>query len=268
MKKNINKLVFAGLLTFLTVISCDKKLNVLDRNSPTQESYFKTAAELQNGINAIYSSLRGGSLVGREWFFVHDMRGGETNSGGAQLEQPRAELLNQPSPTPSNSVMTSVWQGSYQMINRANLILSKASSVTDNASLKDRVIGEAKFLRAWAYFELTSQWGDVPLYTEPVASSTGYKGKSAAADIYTLIISDLTDAAAKLPASYGASDLGRATLRENLRKLRRFSRQRRKHPCRRWPRPCRANARNALPARGTGVRHEIGIGRRSPKAVP
>ncbi|KAK6033541.1 SusD family protein [Ostertagia ostertagi] len=139
------------------------------------------------------------------------MRGGETNSGGAQLEAPRAELLKQPSPAPSNSVMTNVWTGCYQMINRANLVLSKAPGVTDNTTLRDRLVGETKFLRAWAYFELVSQWGDVPLYTEPITSSTGFKGKSPAADIYALVIADLTDATAKLPASYGSSDNGRAT---------------------------------------------------------
>ena len=188
-----------------------EKLDVLDENNPTTESYFKTALELQNGVNAVYSTLRSANLIGREWFFTHDMRGGECASGGAQLEAPRAELLKQPSPAPSNSVMTSVWNGCYQMINRANLVLTKAPGVTDNATLRDRLVGEAKFLRAWAYFELVSQWGDVPLYTEPITSSTGFKGKSPAADIYTLILADLTDAVAKLPATYSAADNGRAT---------------------------------------------------------
>ena len=82
--------------------------------------------------------------------------------------------------------MTSVWNGLIQMINRANLVLSKAPDVTDNTASRDRLVGEAKFLRAWAYFELVSQWGDVPLYTEPVTSATGLKAKSPAADIYTL----------------------------------------------------------------------------------
>lgn len=211
MKKNIKRLVFAGFMTLVIIIACKKKLNVLDTNSPTQESYFKTAAELQNGVNAIYSSLRSGQLMGREWFFVHDMRGGETSSGGVQLEQPRDELLKQPSPASGNAVMTDLWGGCYRMINRANLVLSKSAGVTDNTSLRDRLIGEAKFLRAWAYFELVSQWGDVPMYTEPVTSSTGFKGKEPAANIYALVISDLTDATTKLPASYTGSDLGRAT---------------------------------------------------------
>src|SRR6186713_1366366 len=98
MKRNINILIIAVILVVASVIACNKKLNVLDRNNPTTESYFKTAIELQNGVNAIYSVLRSGELVGREWFFTHDMRGGETAPGGAQLEAPRAELLKQPSP--------------------------------------------------------------------------------------------------------------------------------------------------------------------------
>jgi hypothetical protein len=211
MKQHISKLTITVLLVFISILACNKKLDVLDKNNPTTESYFKTAAELQNGVNSIYSILRGGGLVAREWFFTHDMRGGECASGGAQLEAPRAELLKQAMPAPSNSVIQSVWQGTYEMINRANLVLNKAPAVTDNPTLRDRLVGETKFLRAWAYFELVAQWGDVPLYTEPVTSATGFKGKSAAADIYSLIISDLTDAAGKLPASYGASDNGRAT---------------------------------------------------------
>lgn len=212
MKQDINKLVFiAFLLVFMTVISCDKKLETTDENSPTQESYFATADELQKGVNAVYSIIRSGNLMGREWFFTHDMRGGETAPGGAQLEAPRAELMKEPSPAPSNSVMTAVWNGAYQMINRANLILAKAPGVTDNVNLRNRIIGEAEFLRAWAYFELVAQWGDVPLYTEPVSSSTGFKAKSPAADIYTRIIADLTDAVSKLPDSYSGGDLGRVT---------------------------------------------------------
>src|SRR3954466_7402925 len=126
MKQNMNKLVIAALLAFISTISCEKRLNIVDKNNPTTESYFKTASELQNGVNAIYSTLRAAELVGREWFFTHDMRGGECAAGGAQLEAPRAELLKQPSPAPSNSVITNVWTGSYQMINRANLVLGKA----------------------------------------------------------------------------------------------------------------------------------------------
>jgi len=78
MKKNTNKLIVAFILILCSIIACTKDLDVTDQNNPTTESYFKTASQLQNGVNAIYSSLRAGNLVGREWFFLHDMRGSET----------------------------------------------------------------------------------------------------------------------------------------------------------------------------------------------
>lgn len=203
--------MLATLLISISLVACKEKLDVTDENNPTTASYFKTAAELQNGVNAVYSVLRSGELVGREWFFTHDMRGGECAPGGPQLEAPRAELLKEPSPAPSNSVMTNVWTGCYQMISRANMVLSKAPDITDNTALRDRVVGETKFLRAWAYFELVSLWGEVPVYTDVINSPTDFKGKSPIADIYTLIITDLNEAALALPESYGAADNGRAT---------------------------------------------------------
>jgi len=211
MKQNTNKLIVAFTLILFSIFACTKDLDVTDQNNPTTESYFKTASQLQNGVNAIYSTLRSANLVGREWFFTHDMRGSETASGGAQLEAPRAELLKQPTANPSNSVMTSVWTGSYQMINRANLIFDKAPNVTDNPDLVTRLVGEAHFLRAWAYFELVSMWGDVPLYTKTITSATGYAWKSPAADVYALIVQDLNAAASALPATYSSADHGRAT---------------------------------------------------------
>jgi starch-binding outer membrane protein, SusD/RagB family len=209
MKRNIGVFIFILCIGIVLMIACTKKLDQTDQNNPTTGSYFKTAAELQNGVNGVYSSMRAGNLVGREWFFTHDMRGGETWAGGAQLEAPRAELLKQAAPSPSNAVMTSVWNGTYQMINRANLVISKAPGITDNVASRDVSVGEAEFLRAWAYFELVTMWGDVPLYTDPIATASGYKAKSPAADVYTLIIGDLTDAAAKLPDVAGTN--GHAT---------------------------------------------------------
>ena len=137
------------------------------------------------------------------------MRGSEA-SGGAQLEAPRAELLTQPTANPSNSVMTSVWNGTYQMINRANLVLDKAPDITDNPRFKDRLVGETKFLRAWAYFELVSMWGDVPYIHRTITSATGYKANRPP-PMCTHNYSGSDCCSGQLPASYGASDLGRAT---------------------------------------------------------
>lgn len=211
MKHNPIKFILAFTFTVWSFAHCSRKLDQIDENRPTTESYFGTADELQAGVNAVYSAMRAPGLVGREWFFLHHTRGDEMASGGGHLEAPRRELLIQSTPSTSNAVMTDVWRSLYIMINRANGVLVNAPDIADNATLRDRVIGEAKFLRAWAYFELVSQWGQVPLYTEPVNSPTGFKGKSPEADIYNVIVADLTDAVSKLPPSYDNANRGRAT---------------------------------------------------------
>lgn len=211
MKKNSNQVVLSLCLLAFSLTYCEKKLDQTDTNRPTTESYFKTAQELLAGINGAYSTMRSPGLVGREWFFLHDCRSDEVTAGGGQLEAPRRELLEQASPAPSNSVMTDVWKSVYIMVNRVNTVIQKGPGVTDDVALRDRVIGEAKFLRAWGYFELVSQWGEVPMYTEPITSGTGFKPKAKVDEIYTQVVSDLNDAIAKLPASYDNANRGRAT---------------------------------------------------------
>lgn len=211
MKTPYFKVLLILTITVTCFTNCEKKLDQTDENRPTTESYYKTAAELLAGVNSVYSTMRSPGLVGREWFFLHHTRSDEHGAGGGQLEAPRRELLEQPTPATSNSVMSDVWRGCYIMINRANTVILKAPDVTDNTALRDRAVGEAKFLRAWAYFELVSQWGAVPLYSEPVNSASGFKPKSTVDEIYAFILKDLTDAAAALPPVYDNANRGRAT---------------------------------------------------------
>lgn len=210
MKYLMKKIFWVVGFVFLLLIACDD-LNVMDENNPTIESYFDTAAELEEGVNAVYSTLRSAQIVGREWFFTHDMRGSEGAPGGPQLEAPRAELLTQATPSSSNGVMQDLWTGCYRMINRANLVISQAAGIEEDTDLRDRIVGEAKFLRAWAYFELVSQWGDVPVYTQPIESSVDFVGTSPADEIYSLIETDLIDAISRLPEAHNSSNNGRVT---------------------------------------------------------
>ncbi len=99
----------------------------------------------------------------------------------------------------------------YTLIHRANTVIENGPNVTDNTTLRDRCVVEAKFLRAWAYFELVSHVGSVfqfilPLLRRQILISPGLKED----DVYALIIADLEAAAAGLPANQ-AIDKGRAT---------------------------------------------------------
>lgn len=203
----------ALITTILTVglsISCTQELDKVDPSNPTLGNYFKNADELLKGTNAIYSIVHSASLIAREWYFLHDLRSDDVSSGGGQLEVPRAQILNGAT-APANAVMNSVWNGWYIVIHRANTVIANAPNITDNDELRDRCVGEAKFFRGWAYFELVSLWGPVPIHTEPVKAPSEFKSRAAENDVYALIEQDLKEAAAALPASFSGNDVGRAT---------------------------------------------------------
>jgi len=102
-------LLSTGILLAITLIifSCKKSaLDTSDPNNLTTGNYYKTAAQLKQGVNAIYAILHQNNLVSREWYYLHDTRSDEVAAGGGQLEVPRGQLLNN-TDDPTNSVMNS-----------------------------------------------------------------------------------------------------------------------------------------------------------------
>lgn len=198
------------LVTGAAVFSCERDLDLTDPSFQTTDNYYKDSDELLAGTNAIYSSLHSGQLVGREWFFLHDLRSDEVAAGGGQLEVPRRQILVG-SVSPDNAVMNDVWNGLYTVIHRSNVVIDNGPNVEDNAELRDRLVAEAKFLRGWAYFELVSLWGPVPLYTSVVEGPDQFQARAPEEQVYNLITSDLEEAAGALPASYPNEDRGRVT---------------------------------------------------------
>ncbi|GAA5033019.1 membrane protein [Marivirga lumbricoides] len=194
--------------------SCNEDL--LEKNNPNQiaiNNFFETEAQLQATVNAIYSALQASDLYGREYFFLHDMLADENDPTGG-LEAPRRALL-QYDINDGNFIITSTWRGFYRVINRANLVIANADKVPElqiSEESRNRLIAEAKFLRAWAYFELVSLWGDVPLLTEPAEETEG-DPRAPESDVYALIFEDLTFAEQnlKVKSAYPDSELGRAT---------------------------------------------------------
>ncbi|MBC3788469.1 RagB/SusD family nutrient uptake outer membrane protein [Spirosoma utsteinense] len=213
MKRHAIKFFVISTLTF--AFSCNS--NILDKVNPTQlstETYFKTGTELVTGVNAVYAGWQGLNLYAREYFFVHDLRGDDMQPGGSQLEIQRAQLING-NQDASNQVANDVWQGLYRVIHRANVVISFAPGVTQGITeeLRNRVVGEAKFHRAWCYYELASLWGGVPLYQAYATSPEESQPRATEDQVYELVINDLKDAVAGLPlkSAYSDTDIGRVS---------------------------------------------------------
>ncbi|MEO7455945.1 MAG: RagB/SusD family nutrient uptake outer membrane protein, partial [Gemmatimonadaceae bacterium] len=116
--------------------------------------------------------------------------------------------------TPSHNYIYQSWLGAYSVINRANAVIDRVPAINMDATLRSRVVGEAKFLRALNYFNLVRLFGGVPLETvETTSLDSLQKPRATAAEVYGLIVQDLTDAIKVLPkaSTYGATDVGRAS---------------------------------------------------------
>jgi hypothetical protein len=148
-----------------------------------------------------------------EWFLgdvVSDdaEKGGESAADWAELQQLKDFRANA-----ANSISFGRWSELYQGIYRANVVITRVPSINMEAKLRARLVGEAKFLRAFFYFQLVKTFGAVPLVTRPLNPDEYCQARSPIQAVWAQIEGDLKEAAEALPekSEYAASDLGRAT---------------------------------------------------------
>jgi len=205
----MKKLLF--FLTGITLffVSCKDFIELKPESTVSVEDVYKTDKDFKDAITGAYNTLQSQYL--NFWKFG-DLPGNDIREDiPNQFENVAIDQFNAHSRL---DVITNSWRNYYTMINRANVILSLIESADETVvTNKVRYIGEAKFLRAFAYFDLVRIFGDVPMVTEPVTVEEAYtKGREQVDVIYSqIIIPDLLDAEARLPNSYPGADVGRPT---------------------------------------------------------
>src|SRR5690606_16170370 len=113
-----------------------------------------------------------------------------------------------------NQAISGAWQGAYHTIFRANLAIENIPGIDMDATLRDRSVGEARFLRGYTYLRLVQWFGDVPLITRPLSADEYYnQARTPVNEVYDFIEQDLLAAIDALPekSEYADEDLGRAT---------------------------------------------------------
>ena len=208
----IKSLLAFVMVSALVVTSCNDSdlLDITNPNAVTPATFYQTGDDAILAVNAVYSAWQSRELCQRFYFFGNDMPSDE-NIGTNNLQAVLRQMLDF-TWTSNNAVISNMWAGYYRGINSANLVVAEVPDIEMDATLKNRVIAEARFLRATFYFDLVFKWGAVPLITEPLIQGADVP-RSPVEQVYELIIGDLEFAKANLPtaAEYGASDLGRAT---------------------------------------------------------
>lgn len=200
------------ILSGLILYSCTKELDQYPISEATTATFYKSSTDFIQGVNAIYADLR--------TYPDRQLNLSETRSDNLYAVSDGGvrdwEGINSFHKTiAGNPYVIEAWSTNFNGIYRANIVLDQLKTNGDiiaDATLRSRLEAEAKFLRAFFYFDLVRWFGKVPIIDHPVSAEEALSiGRSEVNDVYSLIISDLQYAVNNLPASNTTADKGRAT---------------------------------------------------------
>jgi tetratricopeptide (TPR) repeat protein len=194
----------------LTATGCRKDfLEVSPQGQLTEELALRdpeAAEKLVGGVyNTLYSGGFGRTTVGFLWFTSLDVASDDADKGSSPGDFNVNGLgdIDNFIHTPGNSIFNNIWLGHYSAITVANRAIDILNQSTIDANRKNKLLGEARFLRALYYFNLVRYFGGVPKIDRVIrpdeANSDFAQTRASRDEIYALIISDLDFAAANLP---------------------------------------------------------------------
>ena len=210
MKKIINISVY---VVVLLLCGCDF-LNRSPYDSVDTSQGFQTMEDAEAAVNAAYQPLQWAKLYNmRIWTLDIIAGNSEVGAGGGTDGEETVDLANFIADA-DNFAALDLWRGPSPGILRCNFVLQKVPAMNIDEAVKNRILGEAYFLRAHYYFILVRLFGGVPLQTEPADSDSDLLlPRASANDIYELIMDDLDQAIRLLPkrSEYTQANMGRAT---------------------------------------------------------
>ncbi len=209
-----NIIYILAMVLILCVISCSDEFTTNGpQNVEDLDTFFLEESNVEEAVIGIYDLMQFNYSV--DWhsaFVVKMMPGDDANAGGANSTdvQTFQDIDDYTAVTSSNGSIENVWNLFYRTIALSNLVIENLEEST--LSNKERAVAEAKFFRAWCYFELTTMFGGVPLRTTvPAAADDFAIAKSSQSDIYVQIEADLTDAISGLSDKSAVSDAFRVS---------------------------------------------------------
>ena len=213
MKKIVYFPLNVVLILTLLLSGCDF-LNRSPYDSVDTSQGFQTLADAEAAINAAYQPLQWAKLYNmRIWTLDIIAGNSEVGAGGGTDGEETVDLANFIADA-DNFAALDLWRGPSPGILRCNFVLQKVPAMDIDETIKNRILGEAHFLRAHYYFLLVRLFGGVPLQTEPADSNSDLLlPRASAEEVYELIVEDLDQAITLLPerSAYTLEHIGRAT---------------------------------------------------------
>lgn len=182
----------------------------LEDRTPAEE-FFVSEEDATQAVNAIYNHQLEWLTSAFAPLAITQITSDDSDKGSNPGD---AAFLNDFSNFTFNSsafILNDYWTGQFRGVNLANQVLTNVPAIEMDENLKARLLAEAKFFRAYHYFNLVRTFGGVPIYDGLPADGLYNIPRNTKEEVYAFIKKDLTEAAEVLPASYGADQLGRVT---------------------------------------------------------
>ncbi|HUB61567.1 MAG TPA: RagB/SusD family nutrient uptake outer membrane protein [Puia sp.] len=215
----MKKLFLIFLLGSVVISGCNKILTQQPTSQLDATTAFTTGPAITAGLLGCYNAFQNQFYYGDDYTLLCDLEADGLLHTGSY---PTWEQVNNRAITPDNTDVQDVWNQIYAGINRVNTIIASAPSITTGGFDSVPALGEARFLRAFMYFDLMRFWGGTPSgYTDPngegvplvltptyTAADATPHPRATAGEVFSQILSDVNYAVANAPAS---NELGRAT---------------------------------------------------------
>ncbi len=220
MKFNL-KYKIVSLLVFTVVFSsCEDDLNVLPNDQMTEIDFLNNPENAIQLVNGVYNKQLDWNMYSFSWIGMTSITSDDADKGSTLTDTGSDKhKMDNLTFEATDMSFNDVWNGRYDGIYRANNALFYLEQLNIDANLKNRLIGEVKFLRALFYFDLVRCFGGVPLVVSKIdindsetVNNVVFVRKSKT-ETYAQIETDLTDAIEKLPIKnqYVGDNIGRAS---------------------------------------------------------
>lgn len=208
---NKHKTIWCCLMTALLsgITSCSNYLDVKPQGQLDQEASALDPATAQKLVVGVYNTMWEGDMHGFAFVQMTNIASDDADKGSSTGDDtPNSGALDNLTMDASVNTLNSIWRLFFLGVSRANQALASLNASTLDATMKNQLMGEVRFLRAYFYFDLVRFFGGVPkidrVITPQEAGSAAFQTKASVDDIYALIIEDLEFALANV-ATKGAA---------------------------------------------------------------
>lgn len=204
--KILNRIITIFFISAI-LVGCQNDLldkNPKDRLSPS--TFFQDETQSKMALMGVYNAIQPNATPTHFYQFEF-----MSDNGYCQAAWQGSNEVGSWSTNSTSWAPYAKWTQDYAIISRANEFIQDIANANVTDAVKEQMTAEAKFLRGYAYSDLITYFGDVPLITKVLSLSDAYVSRTPKSEVLTQILSDFDDASSVLPISYSGSDIGRAT---------------------------------------------------------